>query len=335
MRKIRLSTIGGLLFAAAVTFVLWCSGASASATLSVPESIIAMPGGTLTVSVSLQDSTGVFGFAFELSYDASVFECTDVQTGGLTVGWNLEHNAQPGRVTVGGFSATSLTGSGSIAVLQFQVSPDAPNGHQYPLQFVMAELNDGAIPSSAHDGQFTIEDKAQLSISPGLTAPPGEEVDIPVYLDNASGVSVYGYYLELAYDAGRLDFVRATPGDMAAGWGAPEIAVHPGYISVGGLGVNALPAAGTLGVFRFQVKPGVPQWTRIPLIFQYADLNDDPALVMTEDGVLQVVSLDLLPAGGTVTWIVLFLALACLGACLGLRAWPGRSVSSNRFPRRE
>jgi len=146
--------------------VVWGSG---TATLAAPSGLEAVPGEAFEVPVILGNASDVVGYYFELSYDSSLLTCTGATSGAFAPGWSVEANPQSGHVTVGGYGATPLDGSGTIVVLQFQVLPEATGGAS-PLTFQYAELNDDpGIDVTLYDGDVSVAGGMPLGWPPLVT----------------------------------------------------------------------------------------------------------------------------------------------------------------------
>jgi len=130
-------------------------------TMSVPASLVALAGGPVSVSVSLDDATKVVGFYFEVYYSPSVLTYQTTTWGELTGSWQelLVNSDTPGHLIVTGYGMLPPEGSpptGSIAVVQFTVNAGVPSRTTSPLQLVYPELNDGAITVVGTDGLFMV-----------------------------------------------------------------------------------------------------------------------------------------------------------------------------------
>jgi cohesin domain-containing protein len=118
----------------------------------------AAAGASVLIPVSLSDAADVVGFSFTIHYDTSLLTYTSTATGTLTGGWTIQDNDKntSGDVSVAGFHSAASTGSGTLAILTFQVAGGASVGQTSPLHVADYELNDGAITSTALDGTFTV-----------------------------------------------------------------------------------------------------------------------------------------------------------------------------------
>ncbi|MBI2432825.1 MAG: hypothetical protein HYV26_08145 [Candidatus Hydrogenedentes bacterium] len=123
-----------------------------------------------------------------------------------------------------------------------------------------------------------------VSLPDDLSAAPGEAVDVPVLLDDAAGV--LGYYLEIGFDAGALEYVETLSGSLTPGWGAPVVNAQAGRLLLAHAGAQALDGAGSLAVLRFRMLATAPGATALTLVT--AKLNDHQLAVQTQDGLLSI-----------------------------------------------
>lgn len=84
--------------------------------------------------------------------------------------------------------------------------------------------------------------------------PPGREMRIPVFIDDAA--SVTSFRIEAAYPPDQVALERVQGGAMAAGWGALTVKAEEGYITVVNAGKSALDGGGELVRLVFRVLPG-------------------------------------------------------------------------------
>jgi hypothetical protein len=150
--------------------------------VSVPETITAAPGQTFQVPVSLGAASGVLGYNFEFAY-SSQFEYVGVRSGPLTTSWSaLVVNAIAGRCNVAGYGVNPVSGPGVLVILTFRVLPAAPIGMVGSMSFRTAELNDGAISVTTHNGTVFVAEIAVLLLPAHVTVQPGAEFTVPVLL---------------------------------------------------------------------------------------------------------------------------------------------------------
>jgi len=261
-----------------------------AATLRVPVNILAEPGESIYVPVTLDNASGVLGYYFELDYDPTVLEYVQTENGNLIpgTGWSTpEAYDVPGQVSVAGLGSEPLSGTGSLVVVHFQVQPFAANEATSPLDLGEAELNDGAIPVSTQDGQVTVVAIVEMRVPAHLTRKPGDSLAVPVIVDDAAGA--YGYYFEFTFNNAVLEYVGAQVGGLTSEWGGPV--VHDaldGHLSVAGLGPTAVTGAGSLAVLEFRVRDTAEVGQTSPLEFGFAEINDGAIGVVAHDGLIEV-----------------------------------------------
>ena len=107
-------------------------------TLSIPTGLVAMPGGTITVPVNIDNpdppgSGGITGAALAINYDPNFFTVSnsDVQLGTVSSGWamfpNVVQTSSLGQIAVSLSSplASTSTLPGSLALITFHVNNNA------------------------------------------------------------------------------------------------------------------------------------------------------------------------------------------------------------------
>ena len=132
--------------------------------LNIDLDILGSPGNVTTVSVELDDATGVASATFDVFYDAAVLSITtpgDVDFGSLWPvgdGWSLNSNVvTPGHLRVVLFNSTATaTGPGEIAQLNFTVDTWATPGST-PLDIEPVDPNEGGLSWTESDGSILIE----------------------------------------------------------------------------------------------------------------------------------------------------------------------------------
>ena len=124
------------------------------ATLSLPDTgggqydIVQVPLGAVGIQ-------GMLAADITITFDPAVLSAQGASTGSLTPNWTLVTNTTtPGQITLSMANTSSVTGSGVLANLEFEIigSP----GVTTTLHFASAMLNDGAIPVTTADGFFSV-----------------------------------------------------------------------------------------------------------------------------------------------------------------------------------
>lgn len=114
-------------------------------------------GQLVTVPVNAANIQGLAAADLTITFDGAVLAANKAATGSLTPGWTITYNVNtPGIIYISLVSPTGTqSGSGVLANIEFDVIGDF--GATSPLHFQAVKLNDGAIPSQASDGVFTVD----------------------------------------------------------------------------------------------------------------------------------------------------------------------------------
>jgi hypothetical protein len=119
-------------------------------------------GSQIGIPLSAANVTGLLAGSITVTFNPAVLSLIDVRLGALTAGWSVSYNqVNPGQVLISMASATSVTGSGSLAILRFSII-GAPTTSS-PLTLQSLSLNDGAITASRSDGSFTVSGFFQVA----------------------------------------------------------------------------------------------------------------------------------------------------------------------------
>jgi Cohesin domain len=89
---------------------------------------------------------------------------------------------------------------------------------------------------------------------PETNATAGETVEVPVMVDNASGIA--GFQFMITYDVKMLQASGAGPGDLTGGWMVKANTAHKGEVTVAGVDTSLAclgAARGSLAKLRFTV----------------------------------------------------------------------------------
>ncbi|MFM8442377.1 MAG: IPT/TIG domain-containing protein, partial [Methylococcus sp.] len=134
----------------------------ATVTLGLPDS----RGGQNTqveVPINLANVAGLASASLTIGFDPAVLRVESVAPGNLAPGWTLTANTgTPGQVALAMSSGGSpVTGSGTLVVLTFKVL-GAP-GSSSTMTPASVRLNDGAIPTNAAPGTFSVETVYQVT----------------------------------------------------------------------------------------------------------------------------------------------------------------------------
>jgi len=184
---------------AAVLLPAGLSGPAGAATLDLPRDAGAPSGGTATVSVGVDDASGMLGTDLVITYDPEVATATGVTVAGLSAEQTLVTNLSvPGVIRIALYGIAPLSGTGALIDLSF-TSTGAP-GAETVLHFAWADLNEGAIPATLIDGNYCVQDRT------------GEVTDLVVTHAPAPGAAL------LAWDpdplAADYNVYRGSRGDL-------------------------------------------------------------------------------------------------------------------------
>lgn len=129
--------------------------------VSVANNLTAPANSTITVPVLVQDLTGkgVDSYYFTLSFDSNVIRplvsAPIASTGTLSSGFNITaNNAVAGKLQVGAYGATPLSGSGTLLNLNFEVIGTA--GTNSALAWSQSQFNEGDPCETTSNGLVTV-----------------------------------------------------------------------------------------------------------------------------------------------------------------------------------
>lgn len=145
-----------------------------AATLDLPPDAGAPVGGTATVSVTVDDASGMLGTDLVITYDPGVATATAVSVTGLSSEQTLFANLTvPGEVRIALYGIAPLGGGGELIEISF--TSTGPTGSETVLHFAWADLNEGAIPATLIDGHYCVQEVAGEvgGLTLTHTSPPG------------------------------------------------------------------------------------------------------------------------------------------------------------------
>jgi hypothetical protein len=140
--------------------------------ISIPEGLTVPPGGTITTSIMLENSTGVATVGIKLSYNASVVTVTAAAQGDFTTFFGFDDtNAANGWIAINTYSSGQDV-TGDIKVADVTLETRGNSGDSSPLQIDILSLanqyGDDVI-GRTHNGTFTV---IPLVFDTGLPANP-------------------------------------------------------------------------------------------------------------------------------------------------------------------
>lgn len=128
---------------------------AASAILTIPA-VNVLPGGSIDVPINLDiTDAGLLGADIAFTYDPTHVSISSVRIGPLAAGWSLVSNlTEPGVARIALAGAVPITTDGEL-ILFTATALGAPET-QSALTYTLADLNEGAIPSTLYSGSIII-----------------------------------------------------------------------------------------------------------------------------------------------------------------------------------
>jgi len=210
------------LFGIAILFSLvWMLHAYA-ATVFIPKNLSGSSGSKVQIPINVDNSTGIVGFQFKITFDASVLRAQSVEAGSLTSGWLLQSNTQvSGEVSIIGVNQelTGLSGqAGSLVLINFDVIGE--QGTSTELSFASLKITDetgNAIPFTSENGSFTVTQAAQPASVSGTISYSGIKtgtINIGLFTSpDFSGAPAYGTSIQ---SPGNYQVTGINPGTYYA-----------------------------------------------------------------------------------------------------------------------
>ncbi len=123
--------------------------------------VVALPvtngnyGAQVELGLAAANVVGLRAVDATITFDSAVLSAVSARVGTLTAGWALSTNLNtPGRVVLSMANASSVTGSGSLVLLRFNIVKAPPASTALVIQSL--SLNDGAMTATRSDGSFTV-----------------------------------------------------------------------------------------------------------------------------------------------------------------------------------
>ena len=247
-----------------------------AANISIP-SLYARPDSTLQVPVNIDDATGVGGYNFTLTYDASVLTATGTSAGSLTQGWMTTSNINiPGQVTVSGLDST-LTGlaggSGSLVNINFTVAGEVNDatGLNFTGNNKINDVNALNLPAVFQNGSFQVTGysiEGRVSLAGG-----GDVTACSLSISGGTSLNVH------PDSSGLYSFSNLPPGDYTVAITLAGYAFSPpsrNYLSlssdISGADYNGSLAASVAGTISY---PGGSSGTIRTGLYPSADFTGD------------------------------------------------------------
>ena len=177
------------------------------------DSVEAEPGQQVTISIQIDEASGILSADLTVTYPADLLEFVSAQLGTLSQDFSLQVNDNvPGRLVMPLSAEKALpAGKGQLLVLQFQIKLSATAGASGQIQLIESLLwnvDAEQIATTTQSGQIKVlgtpasqpaaadptpvlPDLPQRKVSlKTVTVVAGQAVTVPIEVDNASGLLV-------------------------------------------------------------------------------------------------------------------------------------------------
>lgn len=274
-----------------VAFVALTYPVSAS-TLSITN-ISASSGASVDIPIMVTDMPAIGSFDLVIAYDPSVLAITSVSDGDLITGMAV-NTGVAGEIRLGYASIAGFSGTGSIAVLTFDVT--GSTGDVSDISITSASATSPSLASISFipvDGVFTVEDvvyTALLNIS-DATAYEGGVVNVPITITSTAVPSIGSFDLVLTYDSTILNATSVIDGGLTTGIvGGINI---PGQVSINYASASGFSGDGTIATVRFDVigsAGDLSSLTFTTAIATTADAPPSPVNLGVDSAVISVIA---------------------------------------------
>lgn len=258
-----------------------------SQALFIPD-VTGDPGTTVEVPVMLNTVGLVAGMQFSLSYDPAILSYQGISDGALTTGFTVDAEPVSGggkvNILIVDVPVTPIpTGSGSVAVLAFNVISAAQPGATSPLalsDIIFSNEEGDALPDNgSSNGLFTVTGEAvtdKLVLTAGtVTGRAGSNVSVPITLRSEGNVA--GLQFALSYDPALLNYKDIEEGALTEDYTVEAEAVS-GSVNVllVKIPVTSIEAGqGTVAKINFTVVSGARTGRSCDLAFNNVTFSDD------------------------------------------------------------
>ncbi len=231
-------------------------------------SVTANPEDNVTIEVSIVNNPGIVALQLQVGYDNSKLQLMHVEDGGLlgadsaSFGSNLRRN--PYSLTWDDSSNTQdHTSDGILAVLTFQILDTADVGDtDLTLSLVQggtfnADLEDVFFQTVSGTVTITADSPSITEVKAGsVSAMQGEDVDVPIIIENNAGL--VAMLLSVAYNQDALQLTGVTDGSLFGAGSAlfgNDLSANP-YCLLweDGAAKTNYTGSGTLATLHFHVK---------------------------------------------------------------------------------
>ena len=246
--------------------------------VSLPNTT-ATPNSSIEVPITVGDIAGknVLSFQFTVTYNSGVLTAKDdiIVTGTMsgTTGWSVTPNTNtPGQITIGGFGSNSLSGSGTLLKLKFDVI--GSQGTSSPLNFSGFIFNNGVPAATTTNGSITV-------IQPLICGDASDDGMVNAYdaakaLRHAIGLEVLSAQGQLNADVNKDGSITAFDAALilrhAIGLPMPNGVTNTCWGSQLSKTYSLIPA---INIYMEKIKNENTGTSRIPIKINGITLNDN------------------------------------------------------------
>lgn len=229
----RMTKLVGILAIVAAMFLIHASAAAGAVVTG--SSVVAKPGGSAALSVSINENEGLAGFIIYIECDTDVFRleedaesgCYRVEAGEVTKAGALTCTAYgTDGWSVVWYQPQNTFAEGELFTLNLSVAEDAAPG-EYPVKISYSpantiDENGGRVALDTVDGTICVLAKAASFYADGAdVSAPGNRYDLTVNMDANPGIAAFLIYIDCDVEAFSLMQMdggySVTLGDFANG----------------------------------------------------------------------------------------------------------------------
>lgn len=253
------------------------------------------PGDDINLAVSTTNTTGmsILSIQFEVTFDGANLTANLASTAGtIASGWTLASYASNGKMNISMASASVLSDSGDLVIVNFSVSDLAIPGSAIDIQINNISINEGSVSAASQSGVLTIEDSAPvenviLSVGNG-SADPSQSDTVPVTISDVTSLNLTAAEFTVNFDASLLEVTSvSTSGTLAASWSVAYNVINNALL-VSLSGATALNGSGVLVNIEFKVKSTASTGQDVPLDIDAISLNEGQIPSEGEDGIFSI-----------------------------------------------
>ena len=240
---------------------------------SIPDSSVILGQGlVLPVLVENVDEFEVKSVSFTLTYDQSVVNALSMTNeGSITSEWtDIQYTIEEGSISVEMSGDQSLAGEGTLAMIDFVATGQI--GDTTYVRIAEIKFNKGYPDGVRDEGRVEIIAPTVMVSLPDTSGKNGELINIPVFVEDVSGLEIDGVTMTISYDSKVLDAIRIVlDGSLAENKGMVTFRDYSGSAYIAFDGVEDLEGAGVLFFIQFSVVGADESST--PLSFDYVTFN--------------------------------------------------------------